>query len=78
MRLKSARQRAGLTQGALAEAVGKAAETIANIERGHSLTGVDTLEQIVSAVGTSISYFFDDFLTSEELRLAELNCGSSC
>jgi transcriptional regulator with XRE-family HTH domain len=61
IRLKSARRRAGLTQEALAEAVDKAVETISNIERGHSLTGVDTLEQIASAVGTPISYFFEDF-----------------
>jgi transcriptional regulator with XRE-family HTH domain len=74
IRLKSARRRAGLTQEQLSEAVDKAVETISNIERGHSLTGVETLEQIAKALGTPIGYFFDDFPHKRRItpRRAEL------
>lgn len=74
IRLKSARRRAGLTQAQLAEAVDKAVETISNIERGHSLTGVETLEQIARAVRTPVGYFFEEFPVRSKMarRRAEL------
>ena len=74
IRMKSARRRAGLTQEQLSEAVDKAVETISNIERGHSVTGVETLEQIAKALGTPVSYFFEDFPHKRRItpRRAEL------
>jgi len=38
-----------LRAGHLAEAVGRAVETISNIERGYALTGLETLEGIAKA-----------------------------
>jgi transcriptional regulator with XRE-family HTH domain len=61
MRVKSARRRVGLTQEQLAEAVSKAVETISNIERGHSLTGLETLEKIARRVNTPLTFFFEGY-----------------
>lgn len=46
MRLRAARTRRGLTQEEVAEQLGKAVETISNIERGHTLTGLETLDRL--------------------------------
>ena len=54
-----ARKKAGLTQEELAEAVEKAPETISNIERGHVLTGLDTLQRIGQVLRTPLRDFFD-------------------
>jgi transcriptional regulator with XRE-family HTH domain len=62
LRVKSSRRRAGLTQEQLAERVGKAVETISNIERGHSITGLETLEQIALVLHIPIIYFFEGFM----------------
>ena len=58
--MKSARRRAGLTQEQLSVAVDKAVETISNIER-DTLTGLEALEHIAKALGTPLSYFFEDY-----------------
>ncbi|MFV3132036.1 helix-turn-helix domain-containing protein [Niveispirillum sp. KHB5.9] len=60
LKVKFARQRQGLTQEQLAELIDKAVETISNIERGHALTGLDTLEKIAGVVGEPLVYFFTD------------------
>jgi transcriptional regulator with XRE-family HTH domain len=60
-RVKSARKRAGLTQEELAAAVSKAVETISNIERGSSLTGLDTLERISREVNAPLVSFFEGY-----------------
>ena len=39
----------------------KAVETISNIERGQALTGLETLEEIASAVKTPLTYFFEGY-----------------
>ena len=49
----------GLAQERLAGVVGKAVETISNIERGHALSGLDTLQKIGVAVGVPMTYFFE-------------------
>ena len=36
-------------------------ETISNIERGQALTGLETLEEIASAVKTPLTYFFEGY-----------------
>ncbi|WP_109120775.1 helix-turn-helix transcriptional regulator [Azospirillum sp. TSO22-1] len=58
-RVKAARQRKGITQEQLAEAVDKAVETISNIERGAMLTGIDTLQRIAAALDAPMTYFFE-------------------
>ena len=60
LKVKAARQQTGLTQEQLAHAIDKAVETVSNIERGHALTGLDTLQKIGSVVGQPMSFFFRD------------------
>ena len=36
-------------------------ETVSNVERGHTLTGLETLEGIARAVGTPIGHFFEGY-----------------
>jgi transcriptional regulator with XRE-family HTH domain len=67
LRVKSSRRRAGLTQEQLAERVGKAVETISNIERGHSITGLETLEQIALVLHTPIVYFFEGYMSERRV-----------
>jgi transcriptional regulator with XRE-family HTH domain len=76
MRVRSARRRAGLTQEQLAEAVRKATETISNVERGYSLTGLNTLERVAKAVGSPVSFFFEGYrpdrrITARRARLEQ-------
>ncbi len=59
VKVKAARLDKGFTQERLADAVGKAVETISNIERGHTLSGLDTLQQIALAVGVPMTHFFE-------------------
>lgn len=73
LRVKSARRRAGLTQERLAEAVSKAVETVSNIERGHSLTGLETLEQLSKVLNVSPGYFFEGY--RPERRLSRRRAG---
>ncbi|HSV29866.1 MAG TPA: helix-turn-helix transcriptional regulator [Candidatus Omnitrophota bacterium] len=61
LKVKAARQRKGITQEQLAEAVEKAVETISNIERGHALTGLDTLERVGTVLDQPLVYFFEDY-----------------
>lgn len=60
IKVKAARQEKGLTQEQLAEAIGKAVETVSNIERGFALTGIGTLQQISKITGKRMAYFFED------------------
>jgi transcriptional regulator with XRE-family HTH domain len=60
-RVKSARRRAGLTQEQLAEATAKAVETISNVERGHTFTGLETLERIAKVLRVPPLYFFEGY-----------------
>lgn len=58
--VKGARERRGWTQERLAEQVDKAVETISNIERGFSYTGLATLERLATALEVPIRDFFPD------------------
>lgn len=60
LKVKAARQERGLTQEQLAEAIGKAVETVSNIERGFALTGIETLQQIAWVLGKPMAFFFED------------------
>ncbi len=59
VKVKAARQRKGFTQEELAEKIGKAVETVSNIERGFALTGLETLSDIAGVVGVPMTYFFE-------------------
>ena len=61
LKIRAARRRVGLTQRQLAEAVGKSVETISNIECGHCLAGVDTLELICGTLHMPLAGLFEGF-----------------
>ncbi len=59
-RLKSIRESKKWTQAKLAEQLGCEPITISRYERGQSAMGVDTLGEIATALGCSITSFFSD------------------
>lgn len=59
LKVKSARREKGLTQEQLAEKIGKAVETLSNIERGAALTGLETLAQIAQVTDKPMVFFFE-------------------
>ncbi len=61
IRVRAARTRRGLTQEGVAEQIGKAAETVSNIERGQTLTGLDTLERLCKCLQVPLGDFFGGF-----------------
>ncbi len=74
MKVRFARDRKGWTQERLAEVVGKAVETISNIERGFAYTGLETLERIANALEVPVREFFEEVeerntLSANRLRL---------
>ncbi len=52
-----------LTQAQLAAKISRATETVANIERGFALTGLETLLAISRELKVPIGYFFAGFET---------------
>lgn len=54
IRLKAARSRAGLTQEQLAEKVDRTKEAISNVERGHNLPTLETLERMCSVLNVPL------------------------
>ena len=59
-RLKAARNALGLTQEQLAEQVDRTKEAISNLERGHNLPTIETLDRICDVLGIPIRYVFGD------------------
>jgi transcriptional regulator with XRE-family HTH domain len=59
--IRLTRQEAGLTQEQLAARIDKAVETISNIERGHTMTGLETLEKLSGVLGIPLVRFFEDY-----------------
>ena len=53
--LRDARERAGLTQAALAERVGTSQATISAYESGHKQPSVDTLARLLAATGRRLA-----------------------
>jgi transcriptional regulator with XRE-family HTH domain len=60
-RVKMARKAARLTQRQLAETMGKAVETISNVERGRTYIGLETLEQIADALKVPVTSIFEGY-----------------
>lgn len=60
LRIRQARENAGLTQEKLAELVDRTKEAISNIERGVNYPAIETLLRISDAVGMSMSYLLED------------------
>jgi transcriptional regulator with XRE-family HTH domain len=59
-KVKAARLKRGLTQERLGELVDKTAESVSNIERGHVLPPLDTLERLARHLDVPMAFFFDD------------------
>lgn len=60
IRVRAARQKRQLTQERVGEMVGKTAESISNIERGHVLPPLDTLYSIAQHLDVPMGFFFED------------------
>lgn len=60
MQVRAARKKRGLTQERLGEMVGKTAESISNIERGHVLPPLDTLQGLAQHLDVPMGFFFED------------------
>jgi transcriptional regulator with XRE-family HTH domain len=58
-RVRSLRRRKGLTQTRLADLIGKSLDTVSNIERGVSSTGIETMAYIAVALGVDLAELFD-------------------
>ncbi|MBL6983675.1 MAG: helix-turn-helix transcriptional regulator [Anaerolineales bacterium] len=56
-KVRAARAEAGMTQGSLAEMVGRRQATISDIEHGKKEMGLSTLVLIAAALNKPISYF---------------------
>ncbi len=72
LRVKSARRAAGLTQEQLAEALGRAVETISNIERGHALPGLESLDQIARVLNVPLTSFLEGYDRTRKVNRARL------
>ena len=64
-RMKALRQNAGLTQARRAELIGKSVETISNMERGKTLPGLVTLENMSKKLKVNMQDFFVDIEAKE-------------
>ena len=56
--IRRERERRGMSQSALAEAVGVSLQSIGKIERGRSAPGFDTLEAIARVLAVPVREFF--------------------
>ena len=60
-RIKQARKAKKLTQAEVADRLGKAVETISNIERGASWTSLEMLENLSKLFGERVEVFFEGY-----------------
>ena len=60
LRVRHARESAGLTQEKLAELVDRTKEAISNIERGVNYPALETLHRIADAVGVPLSLLLEE------------------
>ena len=70
LRVKRARETAGLTQERLAELIDRSKEAVSNIERGVSLPGLDTIQTICDVTKVPITSIVED--SSEDGSTADL------
>lgn len=67
-RLRALRERRGLTQEQLAEAVDCSVDTVGNIERGRTIAALETLDRLSRHLAVPISDFFDDGIPMSPTR----------
>ena len=70
LRVKRARETAGLTQERLAELIDRSKEAVSNIERGVSLPGLDTIQTICDVTKVPMTLIVED--SSEDVSTADL------
>ncbi|MBC6904314.1 XRE family transcriptional regulator [Saccharophagus sp. K07] len=71
-RLKKLRQREGISAQALAEAIESTQQQISRYENGHNKLSATQLYRIACALGVPVSWFYQDFTPSVQVRnLAE-------
>ncbi|ABC24138.1 XRE family transcriptional regulator [Rhodospirillum rubrum] len=58
-KIRTLRERRGLTQSQLASLLGKSGETISNFERGKVVTSIQTLDQMAKVLNVRLMDFFD-------------------
>lgn len=75
-KIKSAREKAGLTQAQLAEKVGTTSQNISQYERGIRNPKYNTLEKIARSLGVDVEYFhknlFDISAPDDPRRISHL------
>ena len=59
LRLRQLRERAGLSQGAIARASGVSKVFYGTLERGEKAAGIDTIEKLAHGLGISPAELFD-------------------
>jgi transcriptional regulator with XRE-family HTH domain len=74
IRVRRARQDVAMTQEELASKIDRSVETISNIERGHTYTGLETLSEIGRVLNVPLVSFFEGAESAPRLsvRRAEL------
>ncbi|KAA0123442.1 XRE family transcriptional regulator [Methylobacterium sp. P1-11] len=70
LRVKRAREAAGLTQERLAELIDRSKEAVSNIERGVSLPGLDTIQTICDVTKVPMTSIVED--SGEDVSTADL------
>lgn len=70
LRVKRARETAGLTQERLAELIDRSKEAVSNIERGVSLPGLDTIQTICDVTKVPMTSIVEE--SSEDGSTADL------
>ncbi len=64
-RVKQARKAKKFTQAEVADRLGKAVETISNIERGASWTSLEMLENLSKLLGERVEVFFEGYVRAK-------------
>jgi transcriptional regulator with XRE-family HTH domain len=59
LRLKAIRKQKGLTQGELAERIGRSMDAVSNLERGKSLPSFETIELLCQVLEIPLKQLFD-------------------
>ncbi len=72
-RIRSARERVGLTQETLATAIGKDQRAIWEYETGKRKIAATDLEAFARVLSTPVNYFFGDNLSLDDLDLLMLH-----
>ena len=71
-RIKQARKAKKFTQAEVADRLGKAVETISNIERGASWTSLEMLENMSKLLDERVEVFFEGYVRAKQKSRSRL------